>query len=162
MAYLKSMDLPIEGMHCASCVLSVNKTNWMSGNYTLSGCPSGGSKGTYFLQTINGFSDTGSGLKVNNTAEFARISIIIKKGTTVNNLVFKPQLELGNKKTDYVPYFNTVVWTPVLTGYNITSTTNADGTQSLNIVDATSTTDHYNITSTDNSDGTQTLNITDA
>ena len=72
------------------------------------------------------------------------------------------QLELGNKKTDYVPYFNTVVWTQVLTGYNITSTTNADGTQSLNIVDATSTTDHYNITSTDNSDGTQTLNITDA
>lgn len=72
------------------------------------------------------------------------------------------QLELGNKKTDYVPYFNTVVWTQVLTGYNITSTTNADGTQTLNIVDATSTTDHYNITSTDNSDGTQTLNITDA
>lgn len=26
MAYLKRMDLPIEGMHCASCVLSVNKT----------------------------------------------------------------------------------------------------------------------------------------
>ncbi len=26
MAKLKSMDLPIEGMHCASCVLSVNKT----------------------------------------------------------------------------------------------------------------------------------------
>lgn len=72
------------------------------------------------------------------------------------------QVELGNKKTDYVPYFNTVVWTQVLTGYNITSTTNADGTQSLSIVDATSTTDHYNITSTDNSDGTQTLNITDA
>lgn len=72
------------------------------------------------------------------------------------------QVELGNKKTEYVPYFNTVVWTQVLTGYNITSTTNADGTQSLNIVDATSTTDHYNITSTDNSDGTQTLNITDA
>lgn len=72
------------------------------------------------------------------------------------------QLELGNKKTEYVPYFNTVVWTQVLTGYNITSTINADGTQSLNIVDATSTTDHYNITSTDNSDGTQTLNITDA
>nr|DAP55480.1 MAG TPA: hypothetical protein [Caudoviricetes sp.] len=74
------------------------------------------------------------------------------------------QVELGDKKTEYVPYFNTVVWTykqPVLTGYNITSTTNADGTQSLNIVDATSTTDNYNITSTDNSDGTQTLNITD-
>ena len=41
------------------------------------------------------------------------------------------QVELGDKKTEYVPYFNTTVWTykqPVLTGYNITSTTNADGT----------------------------------
>ena len=26
MVKLKEMDLPIEGMHCASCVLSVNKT----------------------------------------------------------------------------------------------------------------------------------------
>ena len=26
MAKLKEMDVPIEGMHCASCVLSVNKT----------------------------------------------------------------------------------------------------------------------------------------
>ena len=26
MAKLKDMDVPIEGMHCASCVLSVNKT----------------------------------------------------------------------------------------------------------------------------------------
>ena len=26
MAKLKNIDIPIEGMHCASCVLSVNKT----------------------------------------------------------------------------------------------------------------------------------------
>lgn len=76
--------------------------------------------------------------------------------------VFKVQYELGDKATGYVPYSREVVWTqPVLTGYNITSTTNDDGTQTLNIVDATSTTDRYNITSTDNSDGTQTLNVTD-
>ena len=83
----------------------------MSGNYVLSGCPLGGSKDTYFLQTINGFSDTGSGVKVNNTAELKRISIIIKHGTTVNNLVFKPQLELGTTPTAYTPYvsdFSTV------------------------------------------------------
>ena len=85
-------------------VLSANKSDWASGNYVLSGCPSGGSADTYFLQTINGFSDTGSGLKVNNTAELKRISIIIKKGTTVSNLVFKPQLELGTTPTAYTPY----------------------------------------------------------
>lgn len=144
-------------------VLSANKTNWMNGNYTLSGCPAGGSKDTYSMITVNGFSDVGSGITIPQS-ELTRISIIIKQGTTVDNLVFKPQLELGNKKTDYVPYFNTVIWTykqPVLTGYNITSTNNDDGTQTLNIVDATSTTDQYNITSTDNSDGTQTLSITD-
>lgn len=85
-------------------VLSANKSDWASGNYVLSGCPSGGSTDTYSLQTINGFSDTGSGLKVNNTAELKRISIIIKKGTTVSNLVFKPQLELGSTATSYTPY----------------------------------------------------------
>lgn len=95
-------------------VLSANKSDWASGNYVLSGCPSGGSADTYFLQTINGFSDTGSGLQKNDTAEFARISIIIKKGTTVSNLVFKPQLELGTTPTAYTPYISD------LTSVNVT------------------------------------------
>lgn len=95
-------------------VLSANKSDWASGNYVLSGCPSGGSTDTYSLQTINGFSDTGSGLQKNDTAEFARISIIIKKGTTVSNLVFKPQLELGTTPTAYTPYISD------LTSVNVT------------------------------------------
>ena len=95
-------------------VLSANKSDWASGNYVLSGCPSGGSADTYSRQTINGFSDTGSGLQKNDTAEFARISIIIKKGTTVSNLVFKPQLELGTTPTAYTPYISD------LTSVNVT------------------------------------------
>ena len=95
-------------------VLSANKSDWASGNYVLSGCPSGGSVDTYSLQTKNGFSDTGSGLQKNDTAEFARISIIIKKGTTVSNLVFKPQLELGTTPTAYTPYISD------LTSVNVT------------------------------------------
>lgn len=91
-------------------VLSANKANWMSGNYTLSGCPAGGSKDTYSIITVNEFSDVGSGITIPQS-ELTRISIIIKQGTTVDNLVFKPQLELGDKATEYVPYFNTVVWT---------------------------------------------------
>ena len=95
-------------------VLSANKSDWASGNYVLSGCPSGGSADTYSLQTIIGCSDTGSGLQKNDTAEFARISIIIKKGTTVSNLVFKPQLELGTTPTAYTPYISD------LTSVNVT------------------------------------------
>ena len=45
--------------------------------------------------------------------------------------------------------------------YNIISTDNGDGTQSLAIVDANGNGD-YNITSTDNGDGTQSLAIVDA
>ena len=93
-------------------VLSANKSDWASGNYVLSGCPSGGSADTYSLQTKNGFSDTGSGLQKNDTAEFARISIIIKKGTTVSNLVFKPQLEIGTARSDYEAYKTPTEFTP--------------------------------------------------
>lgn len=35
--------------------------------------------------------------------------IVVLKGTTVDTVVY-PQLEMGNKTTDYVPYFNTTVW----------------------------------------------------
>lgn len=36
--------------------------------------------------------------------------LVVLKGTTVDTVVY-PQLEMGNKATDYVPYFNTTVWT---------------------------------------------------
>ena len=51
---------------------------------------------------------------ISSEAEFARISIIIKKGTTVSNLVFKPQLELGTTPTVYTPYISD------LTSVNVT------------------------------------------
>ena len=119
-------------------VLSANKSDWASGNYVLSGCPSGGSADTYFLQTINGFSDTGSGLKVNNTAELKRISIIIKKGTTVSNLVFKPQLELGTTPTAYTPYiidFSGVTLKKY--GKNLVDISDGNSAASANTVDIT-------------------------
>ena len=37
------------------------------------------------------------------------ISVNILNGATINETIY-PQIELGNKATDYVPYFNTVVW----------------------------------------------------
>ena len=50
------------------------------------------------------------------------LSVNILNGAAINETIY-PQIELGTTATDYVPYFNTVVWTykqPVLTGYNIT------------------------------------------
>lgn len=64
--------------------------------YLIIGCPSGGRNDTYFLYVNNGGAlwpyDTGNGsigtpIKIN-----AIVTICITVGTTVNNLVFKPQL----------------------------------------------------------------------
>lgn len=68
--------------------------------FTISGCPEGGSKATYFIVTKSGYADIGSGTSV-YASELSRVAIRILKGTTVSNLVFKPQIELGDKKSDY-------------------------------------------------------------
>lgn len=69
--------------------------------FILQGCPSGGSDSTYFLNYGHyGKNDTGSGnMFVFQPSDLAlggitniSVSIIIKKGTVCNNLVFKPQL----------------------------------------------------------------------
>ena len=87
----------------------------------LSGCPSGGNyvEG-YSLRADANYSsssfstpDTGVGVKLqsnNSTAPIANYNlhyrIVIRSGITCRNLIFRPQLELGNKKTTYEPYSN--------------------------------------------------------
>ena len=74
-----------------------------AGTYTLSGCPIGGSVGTYCLgiydeeaQIYTPYDDTGGGCTFTIT-ESRRISIQIRvwSGTTLNNLYFYPMLETG-------------------------------------------------------------------
>lgn len=73
------------------------------GRYWLSGCPEGGSLDTYRLmaEPYNGSSwvsaarDTGSGVFMNTLSanyDHIVVTILIKSGTTVDNLVFKPML----------------------------------------------------------------------
>ena len=77
--------------------------------YTISGCPSGGSLSTYFLQQNYwggsqqaGAQDVGSGrtfTPLNSTIHVTYI--FIKEGYTANNLVFKIMLEKGSTKSAY-------------------------------------------------------------
>lgn len=86
-------------------------------NLKLVGCPKGGSMGTYFLYADFFHSETwveadfeiGNGVIVSNTSsniDTLWITILIKKGVTVNNLLFKPMLttDLSATYDDYVPY----------------------------------------------------------
>lgn len=74
--------------------------------YTLSGCPSGGSNTTYYLDPRGYEYDTGSGITIRNPKQdFSNyIRIVIKKDVTVNNLLFKPMLNEGQTAQPFEPY----------------------------------------------------------
>lgn len=77
------------------------------GTYTFSGCPKGGDWKTYHIR-LTGFTaerDFGNGSTFTLTqATRVGMSLTIVTGATVENLVFKPQIESGSTKTDYEPY----------------------------------------------------------
>ena len=74
--------------------------------YTLSGCPSGGSNNTYYLDPRGYSYDTGSGITIRNpNQDFSNyIRIVIKNGVTVNNLLFKPMFNEGQTAQPFEPY----------------------------------------------------------
>nr|DAM46368.1 MAG TPA: hypothetical protein [Bacteriophage sp.] len=82
------------------------------GQYFFSGCPKGGTGATYslYLSTSDYVfykADIGNGISINSEDD-KTVSIVINiaKDTTVENLVFKPQLELGSVATAYTPYIS--------------------------------------------------------
>ena len=82
------------------------------GQYFFSGCPKGGAGSTYslYLSTADYKfykADLGNGISI-NAEDDKTVSIVINiaKDTTVENLVFKPQLELGTTATAYTPYIS--------------------------------------------------------
>lgn len=94
--------------------LAFNMAISPSKKYFLSGCPENGSSSTYDLQCIarsgskelGYFVDIGTG-KICDFSNFnafdnINLRILIVSGTTVDNLIFKPQLELGTTATDWV------------------------------------------------------------
>ena len=83
------------------------------GTYTLSGCPTGGGETTYCIQIgidSNGSwktiaTDTGNGAIFTLTEETQiAINCPIMSGVTVENLIFKPMLEVGTVAHEYQPY----------------------------------------------------------
>lgn len=77
-----------------------------SESYFLSGCPTGGSDTTYYIsESFTASKDTGNGVVLNNLPSDQAWRIVIKSGTTVNNLVFRPMLNAGTTALPYQPYF---------------------------------------------------------
>lgn len=77
----------------------------LSGEYILSGCPSGGNYSTYFLFCIS--YDYGSGATVTFDGTRQNIHLYVRNGVNTNGLVFKPMIRLASE-TDatFAPYEN--------------------------------------------------------
>jgi hypothetical protein len=97
----------------------VTISNWdkampiSAGTYTLSGCPNGGSSTTYGISLgVKGnedsnrvvYTDFGNGKTFIPQGGRYDCLITIYAGVTVNNVVFKPQLEKGTTATGHTPY----------------------------------------------------------
>lgn len=98
----------------ATFLLAQNFGFEKEGNYFLSGCPSGGGLNSFYINwyqnhtgvTIKNYNDYGSGCIIPYQHIFSEnnsLAISIIAGATVENLVFRPQLELGDTHTDYEP-----------------------------------------------------------
>lgn len=97
------------------------------GTYTISGCPEGGNITTGFYivcgtTTTRFATDTGDGgtFSIENDINDFTFSLRINSGVTVDNLVFRPQLEIGSTPTAYEPsHGSTTTITPDTNPYTI-------------------------------------------
>ena len=125
-----------------------------SESYFLSGCPTGGSDTTYYIsESFTANKDTGNGVVLNNLPSDQAWRIVIKSGTTVNNLVFRPMLNAGTTAKPYSKWFaglkNASFEKIVSTGRNLIPYPYEESTKTEN-----------GITFTVNSDGSITANGT--
>ena len=125
-----------------------------SESYFLSGCPTGGSDTTYYIsENFTASKDTGNGVVLNNLPSDQVWRIVIKSGTTVNNLVFRPMLNAGTTAKPYSKWFaglkNASFEKIVSTGRNLVPYPYAETTKTAN-----------GVTFTVNSDGSVTVNGT--
>ena len=80
------------------------------GRYVLSGCPSGGGSGAYWVYAIDGESNTiatdyGDGAAFDSEGGICAVGIRIANGTTVSNLTFKPMIRpAACEEDEWVPY----------------------------------------------------------
>ena len=99
--------------------INIAKKSWqpflvkgLSAQYTLSGCPSGGSTSTYYLaltdNAVATYFDEGNGTTFTLNEEILEndytVRFYYKTGATFNNAVLKPMLRFAETDSDFEPY----------------------------------------------------------
>jgi hypothetical protein len=110
-SFTKNSDgtITANGTATAQILYVINSSVSMTGNYVLSGSPTTSQDSTYFLQLYGtgGANDYGNGVSISNFNGVIRI--VVRNGAVLNNVIFKPQIEKGTKKSSYTPYGTTPI-----------------------------------------------------
>lgn len=104
---LNQGEIRVQGEATQTVNFPLYSFNYKNGkSYYISGCPKGGSSGTYNIRTENGRAiDTGDGITYSpNEDGSTNININIQTGTKVNGLIFKPMLNSGSEALPWEPY----------------------------------------------------------
>ncbi len=114
----------VNGTATARCDFSLSNyvPVTVGASYFFSGCPTGGGSNTfifYLYDGINGFADKGEGMKVVARVNFFVLKIIVYTGATVDNVVFKPMLNVGDVAYPYIPNLDGVRQDGYNNGYDI-------------------------------------------
>ena len=114
-------SITVNGTATATATFQISEDDALSDligqTVTLSGCPTGGSESTYRMR----YQQTGVSSDVGNGATFtvkvkSYLAIQVFAGTVCDNVVFKPQIEVGNAATTYEPYIPPTEYTPAVDG----------------------------------------------
>lgn len=111
----------------------------LTGDFIISGCPSGGSDSTYYVAALAGTwanRDYGSGKAISGTIQSMAISIA--SGATLNNVVFKPMIRSASfTGAEYEPYtaqdYDITIPTAAGTVYGGQLTVDDDGSGTLTV-----------------------------
>lgn len=104
-------SITANGTATANSVFYVHRNFQFKGGveYTLSGCPAGGSTSTYMVYAQEGVTfDTGSGVTFAFDGDVSKnVMILVYAGVKVTNLVFKPMIRLASdSNATYDPWEN--------------------------------------------------------
>ena len=144
--------ITVNGTATANAAFSLSsKIVYKSGvDYVISGCPNGGDRKFKIKGNSDGVNadDVGYGKTFSFSEDTeCSVSILIYKDVTVENLIFRPQLELGATPTAYEPPITGRELTLAVSGKNLINNIQATGTV-------------VGVTVTKNDDGTVTINGT--
>lgn len=112
--------------HIYHCYFATNPISILPNiKYTLSGC-SGGSSTTYEMRITDNRSTATITQNAPATFSYADtsqivISILVRSGATLNNVVFKPQVEYGENYTGFEPYQEPQTITATPSGTEVSS-----------------------------------------